>query len=380
MRVALLTDGLFPDVIGGMQKHSFFLARYLARSKVIVDLYFTASSPTMKKAFQHFTREEKEYINEIFIPFPNRGFLPGHYLKESLEYSTRIFKHWKQRPQVDFIYAQGLTGWYFSERKSKGGLKVPLAVNLHGVEMFQQVFGWKAKLQQAMLKGPARYIMNNADVVYSLGGKLTDIIRGEIRNPENVVVQSIGIDADWLVSEENFRTNLELPRKFIFVGRFEKRKGLDLLNEVMKVSDSDKTQFHMVGPISTKHQVEAPHVTYHGLVSDEQKMQQLLDQCDVLVCPSYAEGMPTVILEAMARGLSVIASDVGAVNELVNERTGWLVKAGDAQILRRAIEEATNADIQAKQQNARNLIARNFTWDKVVIDTTNKIETLLTIE
>ena len=52
--------------------------------------------------------------------------------------------------------------------------------------------------------------------------------------------------------------------------------------------------------------------------------------------PSLSEGMPTVILEAMARGKAVIATDVGAVSELVSEENGVLIQAG-------SVEELSNA-------------------------------------
>jgi glycosyltransferase involved in cell wall biosynthesis len=60
-------------------------------------------------------------------------------------------------------------------------------------------------------------------------------------------------------------------------------------------------------------------VVYHGVVRDRQALKEKIDACDVLLLPSLSEGMPTVILEAMARGLDVIASDVGAVRELVEK-------------------------------------------------------------
>ena len=43
MRIALLTDGLWPDTIGGMQKHSFYLAKYLALNGHHVDVYYCAN-------------------------------------------------------------------------------------------------------------------------------------------------------------------------------------------------------------------------------------------------------------------------------------------------------------------------------------------------
>ena len=39
MKIALITDGIYPYVMGGMQKHSYFLAKYLAKNKIKIDLY-----------------------------------------------------------------------------------------------------------------------------------------------------------------------------------------------------------------------------------------------------------------------------------------------------------------------------------------------------
>ena len=51
-----------------------------------------------------------------------------------------------------------------------------------------------------------------------------------------------------------------------------------------------------------------------------------MDVCDVLICPSYSEGMPNVILEGMSRGLAIIATDVGATDQLVDDTNGKLIK------------------------------------------------------
>lgn len=374
MRIALVTDGLYPDVIGGMQKHSFFLAQYLARNEVHVDLYFTAPKSEDRRALSNFSDTEQAFIHAVFVPFPNRGFLPGHYLKESLAYSNSIFRKFSERPPVDLIYAQGFTAWFFSDQHAKGRLKVPLAVNLHGLEMFQRAFGVKAKLEQLMLKGPAKFIIQNSDIVYSLGGKLTSILQKITESHDKIVEQSIGIGAEWVtnsIQPKNHGTRC----RCVFVGRYEKRKGLDLLNEVMRLSDAEKVEFHLAGPIDKKHRVDKENVVYHGLIKYESAIRELLDDGHLLVCPSFAEGMPTVILEAMARGLAVIASDVGAVAELVNEQTGWLIEPGSQTELRGAIESAISESLEEKRNNARNLIAERYTWDRVIIATLRELNT-----
>jgi glycosyltransferase involved in cell wall biosynthesis len=110
---------------------------------------------------------------------------------------------------------------------------------------------------------------------------------------------------------------------------------------------------------------------------DEQKIKQILMEADVLVCPSYAEGMPTVIIEAMASSLAILATDVGAVNELVDDTNGWLIRAGNIDQLAKTIQVITNVDrhtLLKKQQASRTKMESRFTWDKVMEKTIEEIK------
>ena len=59
MRIALLTDGIYPYVMGGMQRHSYYLAKYLARAGVHVDLYHFIP-PNSEWNIEPFDRSELE--------------------------------------------------------------------------------------------------------------------------------------------------------------------------------------------------------------------------------------------------------------------------------------------------------------------------------
>jgi glycosyltransferase involved in cell wall biosynthesis len=74
--------------------------------------------------------------------------------------------------------------------------------------------------------------------------------------------------------------------------------------------------------------------------------------CDVMVNSSYIEGLPMTILEAMASRLPVIATKVGAVEDVIqNKKNGILLEAGDADALAEALEELIT-DKEKRQEYA----------------------------
>ncbi|MEL4402955.1 glycosyltransferase, partial [Shewanella algae] len=65
-----------------------------------------------------------------------------------------------------------------------------------------------------------------------------------------------------------------------------------------------------------------------------------LSEADIFMLPSYAEGMPNSLMEAMASGVAGIATNVGAVEELIlNEETGMLIQVKDPVGLRQALRQ-----------------------------------------
>jgi glycosyltransferase involved in cell wall biosynthesis len=76
--------------------------------------------------------------------------------------------------------------------------------------------------------------------------------------------------------------------------------------------------------------------------------------------------MPTVILEAMARGCAIIASDVGAVQKQVSSKNGFLVQAGNTGILYNTIKEAiylSDRDLHSKKENSIQIVKQKYLWE-----------------
>jgi glycosyltransferase involved in cell wall biosynthesis len=98
---------------------------------------------------------------------------------------------------------------------------------------------------------------------------------------------------------------------------------------------------------------------------DAPGIAQWMHAADVFCLPSYSEGCPTVVVEALACGQPLVATNVGGIPELVNEASGVLVPPRDAGALRQALEKAL-----AKQWDSAE-IARTSTrsWDSVAAET-----------
>jgi glycosyltransferase involved in cell wall biosynthesis len=106
-------------------------------------------------------------------------------------------------------------------------------------------------------------------------------------------------------------------------------------------------------------------------LNDVDEIKRVLDEVDFLVIPSSAEGMPTVILEAMARSCAVIAYDVGAIAEMVSNENGILMKGQGINILYDSMIKGltmNDPDLVNMKRMSRRKVEDCFLWEKVITD------------
>lgn len=365
MKILFLTDGVFPFSIGGMQKHSTNLIKSLGElghEVTVAHCVYGRELPLDEEVNRLFNSEN---IKVNGFVFPNGMGFPGHYILKSYQYSKQLFQYYKNSlDDFDVIYAQGFTAWCFLKQRKQ--FKVKVIVNLHGLEMYQKAYSLKEQIGKILLKIPAEYILKNTDFVQSLGGKLNDILKPfDLKNP--VFECGIGIEENWKLQNEKPNNKV---LNFIFIGRHEKRKGIDILNKVLsnKFLNSYKYKFHFVGPIPKEKQLNNEHLHYYGSISNEDELKAVFAKCDVLVLPSLSEGMPTVILEAMAQGLAVLATDVGAVSQLVGKENGLIIKPENEYQLMDALIDFIKKDTKELDEMKSNssLKVEAYYWKKQV--------------
>lgn len=374
-KIALITDGIWPYVMGGMQKHSYYLCKYFAKNQIHVDLFHFNQSELDINNLDVFTEEEKKFIHSTVLEFPNSASGFGHYIINSYRYSLNVYELIKDRlNDYDFIYTKGFTGWHFIREKRRGVNCPPIGVKFHGYEMFQRAPDLKSKISQLLLlRKPVKEISQQADVVFSYGGKITDIIKSIGVKSENIIELPSGVEKS-IVTTEITPTSQKI--KFVYLGRYERRKGVEELNKALKSFSNPNFEFHFIGNIPSEKQLQFPFIKYHGEIRDKQQLNAILKQCDILVCTSWSEGMPNVILEAMANGLTVLATNVGATNVLVSEKTGWLLEKCSVSEIKSIIQKIVVtpvSEIDSRKKAALSLIKERFTWEKLITELIQKI-------
>lgn len=132
-----------------------------------------------------------------------------------------------------------------------------------------------------------------------------------------------------------------------FLGLIGERKGLfDLLRVVRRLIDNDLKIKLSVGGNGESDRLQTTikslelndSVNFLGWISEKQR-DKLLRETDIFVLPSYGEGMPMSILEAMSYSVPVVSTTVGGIPELVRDgETGFLVESGDLDALYRKLK------------------------------------------
>lgn len=276
------------------------------------------------------------------------------------------------RRRVSLLHVHGAShGSFWRKRvfmRLAWAFGVPVIFHLHGGEFRLFVderldAGSRRKVVDTLLACSLIYCLND-----EIGRWLRSVVPG-------VAVQVMPNPIDLQAAETPPERG---DSSILFLGRLEQEKGVfDLLNAFSAIAGrAPEACLMLCGLGSARKQLEqmalenglASRVVFPGWVDGEEKAR-LLGRAGVFVLPSYAEGMPMSVLEAMAAGTPVVATRVGAVPEMLeNGNSGFVVEAGRVDELAEAILAALDGSRSA-QLSARALArVREFYSADVVLD------------
>lgn len=181
-----------------------------------------------------------------------------------------------------------------------------------------------------------------------------------------------GIDLNSYTIAPQQEKQPDRPVKLLYVGRLAAEKGVPVLLRSLIALKNEGYQFHLTllgdGPERTALEAE---VKTHGLdqmvqfggFASQETVRATLQASDVFVLPSFAEGVPVSLMEAMACGVPVIGTNVGGVTELIEHGVSGLVVApSDEVALKKAISDYLEnpALRQSVKQAARKVVESQF--------------------
>ncbi|MFB6141781.1 MAG: glycosyltransferase family 4 protein [Halorientalis sp.] len=160
-----------------------------------------------------------------------------------------------------------------------------------------------------------------------------------IGRPEQYVVIHHGVETERFRTAAPERREREAePVRLLFVGRLADGKGLfDLLDALERVAESRDVWLQIAGEGPLAEEL-AREIDERGLPAEllgyREDVPALMADADVLALPSYREGTPRVVTEAMASGLPVVATAIAGIpDQVADGESGYLVEPGDVAAL-----------------------------------------------
>lgn len=214
---------------------------------------------------------------------------------------------------------------------------VPVVVSARGGDL-------NDALGSRMRRHISRLIVNMADHVIAVSDEFRSILTDDIgcKTPVTAIYNGVARDQFKPRSKQSCREKIAVPNTaeiILYVGGLIRRKGVDVLLRAFaeQLKECDALRLYLVGEGPDRPELVelAAHlgvsrsVEFVGAVSRD-STHLWIGAADVLVLPSYSEGRPNVVLEAMASGVPVIATAVNGTGEVITDQSdGMLFEAGD---------------------------------------------------
>ena len=214
------------------------------------------------------------------------------------------------------------------------------------------------------------YTMHKAHIVIAIDYATQNVIRHHF--PEIRLVRIPNCINMRNLQQHNGKSNSE--HTVVFLGRIIPTKGISELIDAWTRLRPCNWRLRIIGLRNRAYQEKLlalynpERVEFSGEM-DHDKAMKCLAEADVFVFPSYTEGFPNVVLEAMALGKAIIASRVGAIPEMLADGCGLLIDPKDSEALADALAQVFEDDTLRFTMGIR---ARIRAMDKFSIDTVFK--------
>ena len=368
----LMVNYEFPPIGGGGGTTTRFVAKYMSRLGVDVDVI--TSKPGKDDFFSHpdgfnlyYAGHTKNKISGTHVPELARFALTLIY------YSKQIIK--RSKPDLIhcfFTLPSGSFGLY-----CKKVFKIPYIVSALGADVPGFNIGdWRLDAYHALTKFISKSIWNNSSYVVANSKSLQETCK-EFSPDHDIDIITNGVDTEVFYPAQNkdFTKNRDI--NILFVSRLMLQKGVDTLIRTMhalKERNINNFNLTIVGEGHLKNIMFTlieeynlkEKINYLGW-KDLEELPDIYRKADIFILPSVMEGMSSVVLQAMASGLPIVASRVKGFEEVLEENVnGLFAEYNNPNEFAHAIEKLIKSpELRGKMSSNSIKKANQFSWENI---------------
>jgi len=380
LKVCVLGTRGFPNVQGGVENHCEHLYPELVKMGCNVTVF-------TRKPYAS-TLDPITYCGLALVPLP---CTKSKHFEAIIHTFKGVFAAKKLKPDILHIHAIGPS--LLTPLAKMLGMKV--VVTHHGPDYKRAKWEWFAKLALRIGEWAG---VTFADEVITISETIADDLKKRF-GISNITVIPNGVTPLEPTTSSNYLKDMGLTkgRYILAVGRFVPEKGFhDLIEAFNMMQDNSRPQTPNSSLPTPDSQLQIPklklvlvgdadhedsysldlkekarkntNIVLTGFLTGE-PLQELYSHAALFVLPSYYEGLPIALLEAMSYGLSCIASDIPA-NRIVGLSDGRYFKAGDKEGLSKNLKEFISKPLTEEEKSAQiQRIAEQYNWEKIASKT-----------
>jgi glycosyltransferase involved in cell wall biosynthesis len=383
MKILMVTP-FFPPSIGGIEHQVWNISNVLEQRghKVTV---LTSLIPECNDQCYNQMKSQLQIIRikTLFLPsWPYQSLLHFGLNPFITSYLNSLFK----KQCFDIIHVHGhhypLT-WLtvrFALKK-----KIPVVLTLHGMYALNPLDPVAKYIEEIFNRTVFKRLLIQATMVTCPSNIIIEYARKYLIQPEKFTIVPNGVDIEkFKVAKSNidfYRRKYSIPEDgivLLFVGRFVESKGVSMLARVAKyiAKKYPDTYFLFVGEGPLRSVVEAKlkqdNLCYRSKVIGGlpySKIHEIYAISDIFILPTKWEGLPMTLLEAIASGLFIVATDVGGISDVLKTYHKSVVIKGDIdQDLIEAIDYSIHRYLKSKRGKTEvtQKFIENFSWSNVV--------------
>lgn len=338
--------------------------------------YFKSNDFELK----HFTVGSRAFL--FYRPFLKKLLYPGYYLFDYFRFVFTLLLDTK-------IKIIQLSPSLIPIPLIRDGLLL-FTAKLFGKKVIVFYRGWKlsvfSKLQlNAFLKKMFNWLYQKGTLQIVLASSFKNDLL-ELGKPDHpIIITTTAIDKSEIIIKEK---GTDERLNILFLGRIQNLKGVEeIVDAIIQLKEADKLKyFHFtfvghenkVGYIQflqeklSHHQIYDNQVSFKGRITGQEKYK-IYASHDIYLLPSYTEGCPNSVLEALASGLFCITTNVGALNDIVeNGKNGILIqKKSSADIVNALLYCLSNKEVLNSRIENAALYSNKFDIRRIVFDFNN---------